>query len=148
MIVPLDEQTDLVYEDHLPSQVTLKKYGLSVVDWVELYTRKNGCCHVCGRSFHGIRANIDHEHVRGWKQMTPAQRKQHIRGLLCYTCNKFMMMRGITSDKLLRGYQYMRGWEVRVQADEPSLRAAQDVDDGGTDEPRRPRQRRTHHQPQ
>lgn len=129
MIVPLDEQTDIVWEDRLPRDVTLKKYGLSVVDWIELYTRHNGCCHICGRSFHGIRANVDHEHVRGWKQMPPEERKLHIRGLLCYTCNKFMMMRGITSDKLFRGYQYMRGWEVRVRAS-GQLDAAEQIVEG------------------
>lgn len=100
-----------------PTDPTLKKYGLSKMDWLELYRRKDGCCHICGRKFEiGHRVNVDHEHVRGWKHMPPEERKHYVRGLLCYTCNKFMVMRGMTSDRLWNGYQYMRNWEVRVRA--------------------------------
>lgn len=99
----------------MPAASTLKKYGLSLPDWIELFNRKNGCCHICGRSFEGRRANIDHVHVRGWKKMAPEQRRGYIRGLLCYQCNKFMVMRGITSEKLYQGWQYMRAYEVRVR---------------------------------
>lgn len=101
----------------LPTDATLKKYGLLPLEWADLYNKRNGCCHICGRKFEdGKRVNVDHEHVKGWKHMEPHERKQFIRGLLCYTCNKFMIMKGMTSDKLWKGYLYMRSYEVRITA--------------------------------
>ncbi len=99
---------------NLPTEQTLHKYGLTMGEWIDLYNKKNGCCHICGRSFKDIRANIDHEHVKGWNKMAPAQRKQYVRGLLCYQCNKFMVMRGVNAMKLWDAWLYMRAWEVRV----------------------------------
>lgn len=100
-----------------PTPTTLRKYGLSKMEWLELYRKQKGQCGICHRDFQvGHRINVDHEHVRGWKKMAPSERKEHIRGLLCYTCNKFMVMRGVTSMKLYNGWQYMRAYEVRVTA--------------------------------
>lgn len=105
---------DLIYPHPLPTTATLKKYGLTSLEWLQLYNSHMGRCGICGRSFEGIRVNIDHVHVRGWKKMAPEERKRHIRGLLCYNCNKFMVMRGITSEKLYKGWQYMRAFETRI----------------------------------
>lgn len=98
---------------HIPTSPTLKKYGLSLEDWIKLFNKNNGCCHICGRPF-VTRTNIDHEHVRGFKKMTPEQRRQYVRGLLCPTCNRFIVMRGMTSERLFSAWKYMRAWEVRV----------------------------------
>ena len=110
----------------LPTKVTLKKYGLTTVEWLEIFRSQNGCCGICGKPFEaGKRINIDHLHVRGWKDMLPERRKTYIRGLLCYTCNRFMLMRGVNSEKLYKGWQYMRNWEVRLTPEKLAAQSGQ-----------------------
>jgi hypothetical protein len=104
-----------LYPIQYPSTVTLKKYGLTLEEWLELYTREHGECHLCHRVFEpGKRINVDHVHVRGWKDMPPEKRKTFIRGLLCYRCNRFVTMRGVTTELLIQGYHYLRNFEVRI----------------------------------
>jgi hypothetical protein len=128
----------------LPSAATLKKYGLTQQEWIEIYIGQSGQCGVCHKDFQpGKRINVDHAHVRGWKQMAPESRKKYIRGLLCYTCNRFLTMRGVTSLKLIQGYNYMRSFEVRITPE--SL--AKDVRNGRSEKPSRTSNNQTHNQP-
>lgn len=106
-----------------PSRATLNKYGLSYTEWLDIYWKQQGKCAVCEKEFKvGQRINVDHVHVRGWKQMTPDKRKGYIRGLLCYTCNKFAAMRGVTPDKARNLWLYLRNYQVRIT---PEALAAQ-----------------------
>ena len=51
-------------------------------------------CQACGaepkpgRSLH-----VDHEHVRGYKRMTPDERRKYVRGVLCWACNSVLRAR-------------------------------------------------------
>ena len=61
----------------------LKKYGLTIGDYNELFEQQNGVCSICGlpetkKSFgkHVRRLSIDHCHKTG-----------KVRGLLCNQCN-------------------------------------------------------------
>lgn len=99
----------------IPSDVTLKKYGMKLGDWLDIYNRQNGACGICHTPFKlGHRINVDHEHVKGWKTMAPSERRQYVRGLLCYQCNKFTVMRGINAMRLWDAWLYMRAYEVRI----------------------------------
>ena len=97
-----------------PSKATLKKYGLSLEEWTDLYNKHDGCCHIClkPQSAEAKRAlHVDHEHVKGWKDMPPEQRKQHVRGLICYTCNRFRMTRGTTLETARGMVRYLEEYE-------------------------------------
>lgn len=101
----------------LPTSATLKKYGLSVMDYVELWDSQNGCCAVCHRPFEeGRKANIDHVHVPRWKKMKPSERRQYVRGLLCYQHNKFSAMRGMTPGIAWNLWMYLNNFEVRIRS--------------------------------
>lgn len=115
---------DLLYQPlPRPSKATLNKYGMTYNEWLTIFWQQQGKCAVCEKEFKiGQRINVDHVHVRGWKQMTPERRKTYVRGLLCYTCNKFAVMRGMTPDKARNLWMYLRNYEVRVT---PEALAAQ-----------------------
>jgi len=74
---------------------------------------------------------IDHEHVRSWKSMKPEDRKQYVRGLLCWSCNHYRLARGATVENLrgaadfLEAYGLRRGYLVRW------VEAEQEFDIGG-----------------
>ena len=99
---------------NVPSMPTLKKYGLSVEEWTDLYNKFEGCCHVClkpqspesTRAFH-----TDHEHVKGWDKMPPDERKLYVRGLLCYMCNRFRVTRGTTLEAARGLVRYLEDYE-------------------------------------
>lgn len=57
---------------------TLKKYGLTLVDYETLFTNQQGCCAGCGEAWpHTDRKmHVDHDHQTG-----------KVRGLLCVNCN-------------------------------------------------------------
>lgn len=128
----------------ISSPATLKKYGLSLTDWIEMFNKQKGCCAICKTPFGEKRINVDHAHVKGWKKMAPEQRREFVRGLLCYQCNKFMVMRGVTSTKLWNAYFYMRNFEVRITAE--SLRSQQ-VGEGLSNKPKRTTHQKAHNNP-
>jgi hypothetical protein len=67
----------------------------------------NGC-QACGnlpkpgRSLH-----VDHEHVRGYKTMSPEDKRKYVRGVLCWTCNSVILRRGVTAAKLRSAADYL-----------------------------------------
>jgi hypothetical protein len=82
--------------------MTLAKYGLSEGEWKYLLKSQGGGCGVCERTAEALPTPkrggapflaIDHEHVRGWKIMSPELRKLHVRGLCCTRCNHFILTR-------------------------------------------------------
>lgn len=95
---------------HLPSKATLRKYGLSLEEWLEIYRNQKGCCAICKQPFGEKRINTDHVHVKGWKKMRPENRKKYVRGLLCFTCNRFLVMKGVTKEKLEAAAEYLWGF--------------------------------------
>ena len=100
----------------IPSRQTLRKYGISEQDYIKLYNKYGGRCHVCLRkqSPKATRAlHVEHEHVKGWKDMPPEQRKQFIRGLSCYTCNRFRLTKGTTYKTAKNLLRYLERYEQR-----------------------------------
>ena len=97
----------------VPSTKTLDKYGLSRLDWISLAMRQGGVCGVCGKLPESGRLNVDHDHVRGYKKMSQVQKRLYVRGLLCYVCNKFFAMRGMTEEKACKLVKYLASYAER-----------------------------------
>lgn len=92
----------------VPTKVTLKKYGLSEQEWIDLYNKHDGCCHVCLKPFlDGRRVYTEHEHVKGWKQMPPGERKLYVRGLAHFICNNRILTKGVTPEMLRKAADYL-----------------------------------------
>ena len=103
----------------VPSPATLKKYGLTVGEWMTLYNRYGGRCHICKReqSPEAKRAfHTDHEHISGWSKMPPDERKKFVRGILCFTCNKFRMTKGTTLETARGMVEYLEEYESKRTA--------------------------------
>lgn len=98
---------------YIPRPETLRKYGLTLEDFNELYTLQGGKCAICEKPFTKTIC-IDHNHVRNWKHMTPENRKRHVRGLLCFFCNKYYVGRSITVRKARNVVTYLEKHEARI----------------------------------
>jgi hypothetical protein len=98
-----------------PKAATLKKYGLSREEWLAILERQGGVCAICEKVPPNGRLCTDHQHIPKWKKLPPAQRKVHVRGLLCAYCNLRLMRKGWTLKKLERGVEYMKQYEQRVK---------------------------------
>lgn len=92
-----------------PSEETLRKYGMRRDHFFTILNRQGGVCAVCRTVPKSGRLNIDHAHVKGWAKMSADDRIKHVRGLLCYWCNKSHVGRGITEEKSERVTAYLRG---------------------------------------
>lgn len=91
----------------------LKKYGISEEQYNDLLRKQNGCCGVCGRPADVFkrRLSVDHDHD-----------SRFIRGLLCFTCNKYVVGRHRKengANLLLAAYEYLTaeypGWIVPLK---------------------------------
>ncbi len=96
----------------IPGKETLKKYGLTAWDWLVLLEQQGGVCAVCKRVPTTGRLCIDHEHVKGWKRMTPEKRKGFVRGLLCFFCNRYYVGRCITVERSRNVTEYLLRYET------------------------------------
>lgn len=96
-----------------PKPGTLKKYGLSEAEWRHMADEQEEACFVCRLKPMKGRLCIDHEHVSGWKKMPDAQRKQYVRGLLCFMCNTRFVGRGVTIERAKRVALYLERYQER-----------------------------------
>lgn len=105
----------------IPSKQTLKKYGLSLNDYRKIYARQRGKCPICDRHFNSdTRAVIDHEHVVGWRSMSPQKRKTFARGLLCVYCNLRRAGRGMNLEIAKNLVDYFTDYNSRKVAGKKS----------------------------
>lgn len=96
-----------------PSKATLRKYGLSLEEWETMAQAQSRVCYVCAQVPKSGILHIDHEHVRGWKKMSPTERKQFVRGCLCWRCNASFLRRGMTAERAERIASYLKAYELR-----------------------------------
>lgn len=103
-----------------PSKATLKKYGLSLDEWIALYNKHDGRCWICKAPFDGSdrryeprTACVDHEHVKGFKKMSDDEKRQYIRGMLCFQCNRLIAQKSNTVEKLQAGISYLNNYKRR-----------------------------------
>lgn len=96
-----------------PASATLAKYGLSADEWLGILESQGGACAVCRKIPNG-RLCVDHAHVPRWRKLKPAQRKVHVRGLLCWFCNHHYVGRSITIAKSEAVTAYLRAHEDRI----------------------------------
>ena len=99
-------------EIKLPTQVTLKKYGLTEDEWLAMYHNQDGKC-PCGKPL-GSRICIDHFHIKGWKKMLPEERKKYVRGLTDWRCNYHFLGKGMTAEIAENLALYLRDFDKRI----------------------------------
>lgn len=95
-----------------PQPPTLRKYGLTAETWLAIVKRQSGICPVCERDLVGLTLHIDHEHVRGWKKMTPEERRPYVRGVLCAHCNLRFVPTRLDAARALRVAKYLKRYEL------------------------------------
>ena len=70
-----------------PAPSTLRRYGMTAAEWIELLAEQGWVCPICERDAGELKLNTDHEHVRGWEKMTNREKARYTRGILCAHCN-------------------------------------------------------------
>lgn len=97
----------------VPTPATLAKYGLDEPAWRALGAVQGWRCPVCQRRPPEVRLVIDHEHVKGYRQMPAAERRLYVRGLLCVRCNYRFVPQGVTGEIAQRIATYLDGYAAR-----------------------------------
>ena len=74
------------------------RLGLTLDDYERMLAAQGGVCAICGKppKQGGRRFHVDHEHKSG-----------RVRGLLCFTCNKFTLGKYATPAKLRAAADYL-----------------------------------------
>jgi len=99
-----------------PAPATLKRYGLTSEEWLELLAGQDWMCPICDKTGADVKWNTDHEHVRGWEKMKPAEKKAFTRGILCAYCNYRRVHSSISANIAQRIADYIRRYESRRDA--------------------------------
>lgn len=105
-----------------PSKATLRKYGLTLSDWIILLEDSNLVCPICKRTFGQMYGGkrplvpcIDHYHIRNFKNMKPEKKRQYVRGLLCLYCNRRRVGRGMDLKIARNIVKYLENYEARTR---------------------------------
>lgn len=104
----------------LPKPATLRRYGLSMTEYTDMAAAQGYVCYICEKLPPSRRLFVDHEHVRGFKKLPGAERKNFVRGLLCSACNYRILHKHATKAKLVRAVKYLEAYDARS----PRRRAA------------------------
>jgi hypothetical protein len=99
-----------------PGPATLKKYGLTALEWLAMMERQGWGCPVCLRKGAGMRWNTDHDHVPRWRYMPPEERRQYVRGVLCVYCNYRRVNSHMSAAEAARIAAYLAAYEARRNA--------------------------------
>jgi hypothetical protein len=116
---------------------SLRKYGLTLLDYDEMVKTQDGRCHICGTTDSGIAGEVwavDHDHVT-----------KRVRALLCSDCNAGLGLFGDDPERLRAAAHYLetveqrlRWWELAPAEKAEYLLAHLTISDRSwTDEPRR-----------
>lgn len=97
----------------IPSNATLKKYGMDALDYLEILERQWFVCPICKKRPSSGLFRVDHWHKPNYKKLSPQQRKACVRGLCCVHCNRFYLAKGITPDKARNVATYLEDFEKR-----------------------------------
>ena len=72
------------------------RLGLTLDDYERLLADQGGVCAICKRPPKKRRLHVDHDHATG-----------KVRGLLCFTCNRYVLGKYATSAKLRAAADYL-----------------------------------------
>ena len=97
----------------LPS--TLRRYGLTVDEWLALLAGQGWKCPICSKRT-GVRWTTDHEHVPGWRAKPPHERKLYVRGVLCSWDNHRRVHSRMSAAEAQRIADYFARYEARRDA--------------------------------
>lgn len=97
----------------LPLPATLKRYGLTEVDYIKLYKSQYGQCALCKNT--NRKLVVDHRHVQGYKFMAPEKKRRYIRGLLCSFCNRRIATKLHTLERTKTLSEYLQAFEERLK---------------------------------
>lgn len=104
-----------------PSPGTLNKYGLTLDDFKRIIEAQGGVCPICqkvpnpSKRDGKIRWVIDHQHVKGWKNMPPEKRRLYVRGVCCWYDNRYFLSKGITPEKARNMIEYLTRFIQRLE---------------------------------
>lgn len=70
------------------------RYGISKLDYNEMFHSQNGMCAICSTSF--LKLHVDHSHKTG-----------EVRGLLCGSCNRGLGLLKDNTEFLLKAIEYL-----------------------------------------
>lgn len=108
----------------IPAPATLKMYGLTEGEWVQMLGEQGYRCAVCWKTpvcqnarckvmeTHG-HLHTHHQHVKGWKTMPPEKRKLYVVALVCQFCNRFVLARTLTLLKARNIVRMLEHYEGR-----------------------------------
>ena len=69
----------------------IKKYGLTKAEYLEIFENQDNKCPLCDTFIEPISgpygAHVDHKHVDAFDTMKAEEKKTHVRGILCASCN-------------------------------------------------------------
>lgn len=94
---------------------TLRKYGLTELEWLEQLAIQGWRCPICLRRVQQF--VTDHEHVKDWKTKPPDERKRYFRGVLCVYDNYKVVPSRMSAEEAARMARYIRTYEHRRDAE-------------------------------
>lgn len=116
--------TEILNGIKVTSDATLKTYGLTRDEWVQMLGDQGYRCAVCWKTPvcedkrcktaepHG-HLHTHHQHVAKWKKMKPEDRKKYVVALVCQFCNRFVLARTLTLLKAKNIVRMLEHYEGR-----------------------------------
>lgn len=68
----------------------MQRYGMTLADYDALLRKQGGKCALCDFVPGDAPLHIDHQHVEGYAELPPKEKRKYVRGLLCAGCNRLV----------------------------------------------------------
>lgn len=105
----LEPMPDLI----VPTVATLRKYGMTVDEWLTIAEAQGMSCAICRRVPKSGRLCIDHQHVKGWKRMNPEDRRRYVRGVICFLCNGKCVNKWMNVERAAAVLEYLTKYRAK-----------------------------------
>lgn len=91
------------------SSVLKNNYGITLDEYEAMLGEQNGLCRLCFGISEGKNLAVDHDHVAGYDELPPDEKRRLVRGLLCDACNRGIGLLRDDADLLRRAIAYLEG---------------------------------------
>lgn len=109
----IDELSTLTEKEKKKDYSLSSKYGITYPEYKAMLDEQHGVCWICHRPPAKLSLSVDHKHVKGERKLDLRLRRNQVRGLICYPCNKALGVMRDNSEAFRRASIYLEEWPAR-----------------------------------
>jgi len=110
----INELAGLTEKERKKDYSLIRNYGITVLEYKAILEQQGGVCWICSRPPATLSLSVDHKHEKGERKLDLRLRRNRVRGLACYPCNKALGIMRDNAEAFARAAVYLVEWPAQT----------------------------------